>query len=377
MIRALMAALALTVPPVVSGAATPSSSDIPVALAAHQWDDTADTSVFTLEGGFSLGTNTMPQLEGQLCAGPRSCTKVPYTTLPGQVFTDGGATALKNAIAGTDGQVIAFGYSEGASVAYNLIRRYQNDPDRPDPDRVRFVVIGNPESKYSGFPVEFYNPWGIPEDTPYQVTVITRQYDQFADWPTKIDSPGYLLAVANVLVAGAVHGDYTGVDPDPDAPGNVSLTEGNVTYVWVPTDTLPLVSWTGSFAPALDNMVRPIVESAYDRPVAIPDPTPPAEQVDGSEAATPTLVRAAKPERAKLRQPDKPVAKNRTRASQLSDEPKEETATAATRHERRSGHRRVPHLKRFGDDDKRGSRSDRSDDRPHRMSTGRHQRSAG
>lgn len=51
-----------------------------------------------------------------------------------------------------------------------------------------------------------------------------------------------------------------------------------VTYVWVPTDTLPLVAWTGPFAPALDNMLRPIVDKAYTGRPAIPDPTPPATE---------------------------------------------------------------------------------------------------
>ena len=49
-----------------------------------------------------------------------------------------------------------------------------------------------------------------------------------------------------------------------------------MTYVWVPNDTLPLVAWAGPFAPMLDHALRPLIEKAYSRPVAIPDPTPPA-----------------------------------------------------------------------------------------------------
>ena len=109
------------------------------------------------------------------------------------------------------------------------------------------------------------------EDTAYSGTEVIRQYDGWADWP---DDSSNLLAVANAVVGmQTIHTDYT--DVDITSPGNAIHQEGNVTYVWVPTDTLPLVAWTGPFAPALDNALRPTVESAYDRPVSIPDPTPP------------------------------------------------------------------------------------------------------
>ena len=79
-----------------------------------------------------------------------------------------------------------------------------------------------------------------------------------------------------------------------------STNGGNVTYVWVPNDTLPLVAWAGPFAPMLDNALRPLVEKGYSRPVDIPDPTPPAavstrRPAPSARAAATRATAAAKP----------------------------------------------------------------------------------
>jgi hypothetical protein len=237
-------------------------------------------TVYTLEGGLVgviPGANfTAGQLRGDHCKAPNTCQNLPYVALPDGGLVDQGAASLHSAIIGSDGDVLAVGHSEGGQVIYELLRDYDADPSSgPDPAKFSWISIGNPENKFGGVPWSGYNSErGLPEDTAYTGTEVIRQYDGWADWP---DDSSNLLAVANAVVGmQTIHTDYN--DVDITSPNNVTYHEGNVTYVWVPTDTLPLVGWTGPFAPALDNALRPTVESAYDRPVSIADPTPPSVQ---------------------------------------------------------------------------------------------------
>ncbi|AQT80696.1 hypothetical protein B1R94_17670 [Mycolicibacterium litorale] len=244
-------------------------------------------TVLTLEGGF-VGMQhilhfTPTQLRGDLCAAPNHCQPVDYFALPGDAFNARGATDVQNAIDALPAgeQVVLFGHSQGGQVIYTDLRRWAADPaGAPDPARVSWVSIGNPENPYGGRrpKTEGAGAQWLPPDTAYQGTEVIRQYDGWADWP---DDPSNLLAVANA-VAGmfSIHTNYRQVDLDD--PNNVRFTPdvagqpGNVTYVWVPTKTLPLAAWAGPLAPALDNALRPIIEKAYHRPVDIPDPTPAA-----------------------------------------------------------------------------------------------------
>ncbi|WP_445169752.1 PE-PPE domain-containing protein [Mycolicibacterium sp. Dal123E01] len=243
-------------------------------------------TVLTLEGGF-VGLQHIwhfvpTQLQGDLCKSPSHCQPVDYFAFPGGAFTDSGAAKVVQAInALPDGeQIVLFGHSQGGQVVYSDLRRFAADPaNAPDPSRLTWVSIGNPENAYGGRRNKTETPaaW-LPPDTAYTGTEVIRQYDGWADWP---DDPRNLLAVANAVVGMfSLHTDYRNVDLDD--PNNVRLTPevngqpGNVTYVWVPTKTLPLAAWAGPFAPALDNALRPIIEKGYHRPVDIPDPTPPS-----------------------------------------------------------------------------------------------------
>lgn len=244
----------------------------------------APATVLTLEGGL-VGVQTLihftpQQLQGSYCAPPNTCVPVDYLALPGQQYNEKGADALAQAVAAlpeSAGPVILLGHSQGAQVIYAVLNRWQANPSTaPDPSRVSWVSIGNPDNAYGGFQTKLglvKDP--LPPDTPYTGTEIIRQYEGWADWP---DDPTNLLAVLNA-VAGMflVHPDYFNVDVND--PANVRFTPtladgspGNVTYVWVPNPVLPLISGTGPLAPLLDSLLRPIVESAYHRPVTIPAP---------------------------------------------------------------------------------------------------------
>lgn len=259
-------------------------------------------TVLTLEPGI-VGIQhfyhfTPTVLQGYFCAAPNTCRPVDYQTLPGDKFNELGADRLVSAVKALPadgGPVTLLGYSQGAQVIYSTLRRWQADPaTAPDPSRVSWVSVGNPDNPIGGIRTKLGTSQPRPTETPYAGTEVIRQYDGWADWP---DNPTNLLAVANAIVGmQTVHTKY--FDVNVNDPANVRYTPnltdgspGNVTYVYVPNPVLPLVAGFGPLAPTLDSLLRPIVEKAYTRPVTIPAP--------GSQSASTvrhgTLAAAARP----------------------------------------------------------------------------------
>jgi hypothetical protein len=232
----------------------------------------APATVLTLEGGL-VGLIpglriTQSQLRGDLCAAPNTCRPVDYAAIPlGQQYNEQGAITLNNAItAGTP--TVLYGHSQGGQVIYSALRGWAAKPSTaPDPAQVSWVSIGNPENTFGG-----QSPNPIPVESPYRGTEVIRQYDGWADWPTDTTNT---LAVLNAVVGmQTVHPDYFTVDVDD--PDNLRHVEGNVTYVFVPNKTLPLVQLAGPLAPlinpVLDPILRPMVESGYSRPGGVAAP---------------------------------------------------------------------------------------------------------
>ncbi len=168
------------------------------------------------------------------------------------------------------GQKIFFGHSMGAEVLCLVLRM---NPDISTEDNV-FVLTGNPERKYGGMltsPINIANPAyggvGFPNDTPFRVWDVARQYDRYADFPTV----NVRQAVANNEAGGGIHMNYT--DVRVGDPNNARFVEGNVTYEFVPT--FPMPSVVKPFKPlkrqALeDAQQRPTVEKGYTRPFQVP-----------------------------------------------------------------------------------------------------------
>ncbi len=114
-------------------------------------------TVLTLEGGLvglqHLLHFTPRQLRGDLCQSPNTCQPVDYTAFPAQPYTDGGAANVEKAIGALPAgdSVVLFGHSQGGQVIYSDLRRWAADPSTaPDPARVSWVSIGNPENRYGG-----------------------------------------------------------------------------------------------------------------------------------------------------------------------------------------------------------------------------------
>lgn len=292
-------------------------------------------TVLTLEGGL-VGIQhilhfTPLQLRGDLCKTPNHCQPVDYLALPGDVYNQQGAVKVEEAIAGlpADEQIVLFGHSQGGQVIYSTLRDFADHPESaPDPSRLTWVSIGNPTNKIGGRrPTTASGEQWLPIDTPYQGTEVIRQYDGWADWP---DDESNVLAVANAFIGMlTTHIRYEGVNLDD--PNNVRYTPnlsngdpGNVTYVWVPNDVLPLVAWAGPLAPMLDNLLRPTIEAAYDRPVAIPDPTPPAGFSQAAGATAPTasanVISPAKSTKATSARSGKPIGSRPSTANKAAQD---------------------------------------------------------
>ena len=259
---------------------------------------------------FVTGAPLVPQLlKGTIRKPGDTVVTIPYTNQPGRQNVADGVemlhAAILNAISNGATDILVFGYSEGCQIADWWLWKYgQSTP--VDPALIRFWLIANANRKYGGFvcghpifdAVGYTN--GKPANTPYRVIDFTRQYDGVSDFPTaqpiqnalvglqSVGSDqnalsGAMNAVAAVLadtvhktaalnaISGLVliHNIYLYVTLDD--PNNVSLTEGNITWVWSPTYPAPMLGLSTSFASA-DRENRLLIEQAYQRPVAIPMP---------------------------------------------------------------------------------------------------------
>lgn len=252
-------------------------------------------TVLTLEPlQFGQGPVIAKQLQGSMCSGDNVCKSVKYPASLSPTSIPTGAAALNKMINAESGPVIVFGYSEGAQVAGKWMQQYGTGPNAPDPSKVSFVLIGDPNRKYGGVDYQLAQKLhiSIPTDTQYQVTDIARQYDFWADTPAKLTD----AFVRKNAIAGSmfVHTDYTQVNPND--PRNVKFTEGNITYVTVPNDVLPvyqLMANQGQMAKALQLTAqnRAKLEAAYNRPVPIPVYNAPAT----AGTTTPTVTTPTKP----------------------------------------------------------------------------------
>lgn len=202
------------------------------------------------------------ELQGALCR-TDNCVGIsypPFVTAAGvRMLADrlSGATDIG---AGLDTETVVFGYSHGATVAARWIQKYADDPEAPSPDALSFVLMGNPHRAHG------HSLPPIPQ-TRYQVIDIVRQYDPVGDYPDRFN----VLAMLNVgsSVVSPIHLDYK--DVDIDDPDNIVWTEDNVTYVFVPTQNLPLLAplrliGLGWLADLLNEPLKEIIEQAYDRP---------------------------------------------------------------------------------------------------------------
>jgi len=255
-------------------------------------------------------------LKGTIVKPGDTVYRLPYTNMAGIDNIDGGTDELQDKLTNTSGDVHVFAYSEGAQVVYRWLRKYGTTSPVTPTERLSFLCIGNAERRYGGMAYKHQNLAalcdvdGLPDPLEdgtstvhYRVTDFARQYDGFADFPDAtdiqqaVDSVGAatsdplnwaLKALQDVVnaVIGAhadaalnavlgmqmVHTNYFTVTPDDRH--NVRYTDPDhplVEYVWSPTYPVPLLGM-GSTFPSLDREKRTSIETAFSRPVVMPEP---------------------------------------------------------------------------------------------------------
>lgn len=240
-------------------------------------------------------------LGGALCEAPKVCKEVRYDWIqpygPIEFGVKENVARLDWAIdhTGTDPKIV-YAFSGGARIASVWLQDHAKDKDAPAPEDLSFVLLGNGGRKYGGVNGWF---WGdllrTPTDTQYDIVDVAGEYDPIADFPT---NPFNLLAVANGVAAFVyVHLRYDQVDLDD--PDNIVWKEGKTTYVYVPTEHLPLLQGfydmgLGSLVADIEPKLREIVDRAYDRTWLEGKPTQ-GELAAGAASATSTTVTSPQP----------------------------------------------------------------------------------
>jgi pimeloyl-ACP methyl ester carboxylesterase len=251
------------------------------------------TTCFLLAGAYGSTDTLKYQLQGKITAGT---VTVPIG-YPNFGISDweleAGREMLDQAFIDFTGggPITIFAHSAGARVVNLWLQQYgqtRADDGLVDVSTTKIYCIGDSTNRFGG--VYYEEDHAPPQDTPYDLTVITRQYDGFADWPGDDTNND---AVTNAVYGQPyVHPDYFGVDPSPHADGNYLYTAGNIKYVWsqtyplpsvLPTNTL-LKQWglndpptSGDWVSLEDQAKRPAIDAAYAvpataRPVLIPPP---------------------------------------------------------------------------------------------------------
>jgi PE-PPE domain len=185
--------------------------------------------------------------------------------------------AIKSTYSSTPGPITVVGISAGSLVVDEAMRELAKDPTAPPRTAINFVVLAdatqkldpdnwstlwNPFATLSGYT---YKP---PPQTPYNLTVVTYEYDGWADFP---DRWWNLLAVQNAIAGSQLlHAKTWSVDLS-DVPGVVTKNSagGETTTYFIHPETLPLVQLRPWLAP-MEASLKQQIDAGYSRN----DPTP-------------------------------------------------------------------------------------------------------
>ena len=250
---------------------------LPTAAAAAS-EPSVTSEVFPSGPSTVLHTGPFPwsvqnHFDGVVCADAAVCQEVFYQAVqsygPIELGLLENVKKLDFAINSTAGDKVVYGFSGGSRVVSKWLEQQANSNAAPLAD-TEIVLVGNGGRKYGGVNGFF---WGnllnilmTPTDTDYDVTDVAREYDPIADFP---DNPLNLLALANAALSfEGVHMKYS--EADLDAPGNYVWKEGNTTYIYIPTQQLPILQplralGLDTLADQLEAPLREIINRAYDR----------------------------------------------------------------------------------------------------------------
>ena len=174
----------------------------------------------------------------------------------------------------TPGPILVSGISQGSLVVQQTQEILNADPTIPAD--TTFIMIANPNLGVARglygiyIPILNYTPRPLPE-TRFDTTVVTNQYDGFAD---PISRPWNLLTVANAIMALVyVHPFAQNSDLITVPLENITITTnsqgGTTTTYFVPTPQLPLtmplrqLRVPDRIVDTIDDALRPIIDAGY------------------------------------------------------------------------------------------------------------------
>jgi pimeloyl-ACP methyl ester carboxylesterase len=201
-------------------------------------------------------------------------------------FIPEGVTALDTAISDASSgpnadPIIVFAYSQGTQVAEQWLVQHKDDATAPSAADLSFILLGNSTRAFGGSLNVFGGFGDVWPASKYDVIDIAREYEYSADLPNNPSSPYYGLALINAIMGGYYLHDYASV-ADLNVindPANTVWKVGNITYVLVPTENLPLLDPLRQFglaalADQLNGPLKAQIDQAYNRnyPGLINDP---------------------------------------------------------------------------------------------------------
>lgn len=188
----------------------------------------------------------------------------------GQSIAIGQAT-LYDKVLTSETPVTVVGLSAGSLVVDEVMRMLLDNPESaPATDQLTFVIVADSSRqrfidkvKYSSRYDYTYQPAPI---TPYDVIVVTGEYDGFADFP---DRPWNLLALINAyagMITEHMPSAFADLDAVPLENITVEVNElgGTTTHYLVPAATLPIVKLMPWLKSRQDSL-RARIEKAYIR----------------------------------------------------------------------------------------------------------------
>lgn len=186
-------------------------------------------TVFTLRG-LSGPYEYMPGwLGGIFDRAPYKPVRINYPATGAANSISEGARMFNEAARATPGFIIGVGHSQGSQALARVIEAWQNDPTAPSPERVVFILTGNPLRNPTGRGIgqpEFDGRMGKPAPASrYRVIDVARQRD---GWAIK----GAWWDFQQLLGMFTVHPKYQ--DVDLFSPANVVQQVGNTTFVTTP-----------------------------------------------------------------------------------------------------------------------------------------------
>ncbi|BBX16428.1 PE-PPE domain-containing protein [Mycolicibacterium duvalii] len=188
----------------------------------------------------------------------------------GQSIAEGQAT-LYHKVLTSETPVTVVGLSAGSLVVDEVMRMLLDTPEgAPSKENLTFVIVADSSRqrfidkvKYNSRFDYTYQPAPV---TPYDVIVVTGEYDGFADFP---DRPWNLLALINAyagMITEHMPSAFADLDAVPLENITVEVNElgGKTTHYLVPAKTLPIVKLMPWLKSRQDSL-RARIEKAYIR----------------------------------------------------------------------------------------------------------------